>query len=75
MEIVQLIRDNKFIYMSIDKLSDSLAKLTGESVDDMKQRINGLLHDGVLFLDEDARISIAADRGLFKARISVNRKG
>lgn len=75
MDIVQLIRDNKLIYMTIDKLVDSISTLTGESIDDIKQHINILIHDGVLYLDDSGKISISADRGLFKARISVNRKG
>ena len=75
MDIVKLIRDNKLIYLKLDSLSKSLSNLTGEAVVDLKNEINSLIHDGTLFLDEQNKISISADKGYFKAKITLNRKG
>ena len=75
MEIIKYIRNNKLIYLTIDKLSKKLAELTQESVSDIKVEINKLLHSGELFLDDNNKLSISADRGFFKAKIILNRKG
>ena len=75
MEIVTLIRKNKLICMTIDELSASLSSLTGEAKIDIKEQINRLIHDGVLFLDDKGKISISADKGFYKAKLVLNKKG
>ena len=75
MDIIKIIRDNRLIYLTNDKLCKKLAEITEMSVSDIKEIISGFLHDGALFLDEQNRISISADRGLFKAKMVLNRKG
>ena len=75
MDIVKLIRENNLIYLKIDALARALSKLTGESVIDLKNEINSLIHDGSLFLDDEKKISISADKGFFKAKLTLNRKG
>ena len=75
MDIVKLIRENNLIYLKIDALAKALSKLTGESVIDLKNEINSLIHDGSLFLDDEKKISISADKGFFNAKITLNIKG
>ncbi len=74
MDVVKTIRDNKLIYLKLDKLISSLNKLTGESVDDLTSEIKNLIADGSLF-DEKGKISISADRGYIKAKLILNKKG
>ena len=75
MSIIEIIRENNLIYLTMDKLVKELKKFSSESVDEIKQEINSLIHSGELYLDENKKISISADRGYIKAKITVNRKG
>lgn len=75
MDIVKIIRENKLIYLKMDALSKALSKITGEAVTDLKNQINSLIHEGTLYLDEQNKISISADKGFFKSKITINRKG
>ena len=75
MEIIKLIRENKLIYLTFENLAKKLANITKEAIADLKLKINDLIKDGSLFLDDDKRISISADRGYFKAKINLNKKG
>lgn len=74
MEIIKIIRENKLIYLTMEKLSKKLAELTGEAQTDLKIVIKDLIAEGLLFM-EDNKISISADRGFFKAKMVLNRKG
>ena len=75
MKMIDIIRDNKLIYLNIDTLSKRLSDITGEAVVDIKNEIKSLIDDGSLFLDENGKISISADKGYFKGTISLNKKG
>ncbi len=75
MNLVDFIRVNKLIYLTIDNLSKRLALESSEAVDDIKNQIVDLIKDGVLFLDDNKKVSISADRGLFKAKLILNKKG
>ncbi len=75
MDIIKTIRDNKLIYLTFDKLVQGIKKFSQSDEGEIRGEINSLLHSGDLFLDSDGKISISADRGYIKAKISVNRKG
>ena len=75
MDIISLIRQYNLIYLTQEKLSETLATLTNEANIDMKNEINNLIHEGILFLDENNKVSISADKGYYKAKISINKKG
>ena len=75
MDIVKIIRENKLIYLTIDKLSQQLATIMNVNKDEIKQQIVDLIHDGTLFLDDNKKVSISADKGYFKAKLTLNKKG
>lgn len=75
MNIIELIRENKLIYLTVDNLSKKLSTLTGEVQVNVKNTVIDLIKDGTLFLDDNKKISISADRGLYKAKIMLNKKG
>ena len=75
MDIVKIIRENKLIYLTLEKLTKSLNKLTKVDEDSLKNQILELIDEGSLFLDKDNKISISADRGFIKAKLSLNKKG
>lgn len=75
MSIVEYIRKLKLIYMKQDELADKLSPITEKSVEELKAEIVQLIHDGILFLDSDGRVSICADKGYYKAKMILNKKG
>ena len=75
MDILKIIREKKLIYLTIDKLSQQLATILNENKLELKQQIVSLIHDGTLFLDENKKVSISADKGYFKAKLTLNKKG
>ncbi len=75
MNLVEIIRKNKLIYLNVDNLCKKLSAFTKESPVDLKNNITDLIKDGTLFLDDNKKVSISADRGLFKAKIVLNKKG
>ena len=75
MDIVKIIREKKLIYLTIDKLSQQLATILNANKSEIKQQIVSLIHDGTLFLDENKKVSISADKGYFKAKLTLNKKG
>lgn len=75
MNLIEIIRDNRLIYLDTIQLAKKLESFTKMSVEDLKLEINKLIHSGDLFLDENNKISISKDRGFFKAKIILNKKG
>ncbi len=75
MDIIKIIRDNKLIYLKIDKLATQLKFITGRSIEDLKHEIVSLIHSGDLLLEENGKVSISADKGLYKAKLILNKKG
>jgi len=75
MSLVELIRKEKLSYLSIDSLSKKISALTKEAPVDISNQIVDLIKDGTLFLDNNKKISISADRGYFKAKMILNKKG
>lgn len=75
MDLIKIIRENKLIYLNVDRLSKELAKITGEAEIDIRNQINDLINDGTLYVDDQNKISISADKGFFKAKMTLNRKG
>ncbi len=75
MELIKLIRDNRLIYLKIDALTKKLVSLTQRTNKDIRDELIALLHSGDLFIDENGKISISADKGLYKARLTLNKKG
>ena len=75
MDIVKLIRENLLIHYTVEELIDELQKLTNEDADLVRAKVNTLISDGVLFLDNDERVSISADRGFLSAKLVLNKKG
>lgn len=74
MDIVEIIRKKKYIYLTVESLAKKLATETGEAVVDLKNLIVDLIKDGTLFL-ENKKVSISKDRGYFKAKLILNKKG
>lgn len=75
MSLIEIIRENRLIYLTLENLSNKLMTLTKEAQVDLKLQINDLIKDGTLFLDDDNKISISADRGFYKAKMVLNKKG
>lgn len=75
MNLVEIIRENRLIYLTIEKLSSKLSQITKDAAIDIKMQINDLIKDGTLFLDDNKKISISADKGLYKAKMILNKKG
>lgn len=75
MNYVDIMKQEQLIYLKLDKLAEELAKQTGESVDYVKFNLLNLIKDGVLFMDEDSKVSVCKDRGYIKARLTLNKKG
>ena len=59
MDIINLIRHNKLMYLTEEKLVDEIKKLTNLSCPAIKKEINKLILDGSLFLDDANKISIS----------------
>lgn len=68
-------RDYKWIYLSVENLSKKLSTITHDAQIDIKNQIVDLIKDGTLFLDDDNKISISADKGLYKSKMILNKKG
>ncbi len=75
MKLIEIIRQNKLIYLTTEELSKKLSAITKESQTYIKNKIAELIKDGILFLDDNRKVSICADRGLFKAKLILNKKG
>ena len=75
MEIIQLIREKRLVYLTIDELAEKLSAITGDAKVDIKEHIVSLIHSGDLFLDDNNKVSISADKGYFKAKLVLNKKG
>ena len=75
MNIVEIIREHKLIYLTVENLSKKLQPLTNKNQDELKNEIVDLIKNGVLFVDDNKKVSISADRGLFKAKMVLNKKG
>ncbi len=74
-DYITLIRNEKLMYLNFETLTREIKKLTGENIKQVKDKINNLILDGTLFVDERGRISISRDRGYIKARLTLNKKG
>ncbi len=72
---IDLIREHKLSYCTIDVMAKELSKYTQDAIVDIKNELVEMVHDGELFLDDKNRLSICADRGYLKAVISINKKG
>ena len=55
---IELIRQNKLSYSTIDSLAKKLATFTKEAEIDVKNNIISLIQDGSLFLDNKNKVSI-----------------
>ena len=75
MNIVELMRANNFVYLNATELAEELNKISGQDVESLKYEINQLIKDGTLFLEDNGRVSISADRGFIKAKLTLNKKG
>ena len=75
MNLVEIIRENRLIYLTVENLSKKLSQLINEAQVNVKNQIVELIKNGTLFLDDDKKVSISADRGLFKAKLILNKKG
>ena len=73
--LIEIIRNEKLIYLTVDNLSKKLSAITKEAQVDVKNQIVDLIKDGTLFLDDNKKVSISADRGLYKAKMVLNKKG
>ncbi len=75
MDIVKFIREKKLIYLTVDNLSKRISLDCEKSSEELKQEIVELIKKGDLFLDEKNKVSISQDRGYFKAKMILNKKG
>ena len=74
MDLIKIIRDNKFFYLNLEKLTEKLAELLNQTKNSIREQLTALIACGDLFLEND-KISISADRGYYKAKITLNKKG
>lgn len=75
MDIINIIRDKKLIYLTAEELAKRLMKLISASKEEILSEITSLIHNGKLFLDDSGKISICADRGYYLGRMTLNKKG
>lgn len=75
MELIKTIRENRLIYLPLDKLSKKLSTIVNLPVEKVKNELLNLINSGDLFLDETGKISISLDRGFYKSKIRLNKKG
>lgn len=75
MDIIKTIRDNKLMYLTIDKLIKQLSSILKISADETRKQVNDKIENGELFLDDSGKVSISKDRGYYTAKLSLNKKG
>ncbi len=75
MHIVDFIRKKKLIYLTVENLAKRIALETKDAEIDVKNQIVDLIKDGTLFLDDNRKVSISKDKGYFKAKMILNKKG
>ena len=75
MNIIEIIRNEHLMYLTLDNLSKHISLLTKESQVDIKNQLVSMIEEGVLYLDDNKKVSISADRGLYKAKMILNKKG
>lgn len=73
--LIQIIRDNYLLHLKYDNLCDKISAITSEDIKQVKYEISNLIANGELFINDDERISISSDKGFFKARLILNKKG
>ena len=61
--IVDLIRNSNLIYMKLDSLCKAVSVLENIDLQECKNQIMDLIHNGILFIDDDKKVSICADKG------------
>ena len=64
MNLIEIIRDNRLIYLDTIQLAKKLEPFTKMSVEDLKLEINKLIHSGDLFLDENKKVVIFCSKKL-----------
>ncbi len=74
-KFLELIRENHLIYLTVEELSKKISQLTNDAEVDVKNQVVELIKAGVLFLDDNRKVSISADRGYYKAKMILNKKG
>lgn len=75
MEIINRIREHKLIYLKAEDLARRLSKIMNVEKEVLLSEISSLVQSGDLFLDDLGKISISKDRGYFKGKMSLNKKG
>lgn len=75
MDILNIIRENKLMYLNSAQLVKQIALVTNSNILEIKNQVNRLIQDGTLFLAEDNKVSISADKGYLKAIMTINKKG
>ncbi len=73
--LVEFIRENNLIYMKLDHLCKDISLLQNVDLQEIQSQVMDLIHSGVLFVDENKKVSICADRGFYKAKLILNKKG
>lgn len=75
MNMIEIIRKKRLIYLTIEALAKKIAEELGVSHEDAKNQIVAFINNGTLFLDDNKKVSISADRGLYKSKMILNKKG
>lgn len=73
--LLQLIDKENLFYMTLDKMSASVAKLTNFSKEESKEWLVKLIQDGDLMYDDNKKLFLTSKRGYQKCKIIANKKG
>lgn len=74
-KLLQLIDKENLFYMTLDKMSASVASLANISKEESKEWIVKLIQDGDLMYDDNKKLFLTSKRGYKKCKIIANKKG
>ena len=74
-EILEIIKENNLMYLTLEQLNKKLVDLTKKSKTEISQTLKSLLDDGELMIDENNRVFLTSQRGYIKCEICANKKG
>ncbi len=75
MDLIEIIRNNKLMYLKQSKLTKRLAEICNAPEGEINTQIINFINDGTLFVDEQDRVIISRDKGYIKAKLELNKKG
>ena len=74
-EILEIIKENNLMYLTLEQLNKKLISLTKKSKIEVSGALKLLLDEGELMTDNNGRVFITSQRGYIKCQICANKKG